>query len=313
MITSIIQAIKEFDTIIIHRHVRPDPDAIGSQAGLKEMIMQTYPNKKVYIVGEDESSLMFLAEMNKVEDDVYEEALVIICDTANTARIDDQRYKRGQKIIKIDHHPNVDPYGDIQWVDTASSSTSELICELYTHAKNDLELNNAAARLLYAGIVGDTGRFLFPSTTPRTFQHASALVAYPFDRQALYAGIYDITEPIARLRGYILQNFQMSPVGVSFIKLTKELLDSFAIDPSETSQVVGLLGDIKGMKAWAVFVEEADMIRVRLRSKGPIINDLAAKYHGGGHPLASGATVYNWSEADELIKELEAICKESID
>src|SRR5699024_242338 len=114
----IIDTIKKYDTIIIHRHVRPDPDALGSQNGLKEILLASFPNKKVYAVGEDDPSLTFLAEMDQIDDAVYKDALVITCDTANTARVSDQRYKLGEMIIKIDHHPNNDPYGDLLWINT---------------------------------------------------------------------------------------------------------------------------------------------------------------------------------------------------
>lgn len=306
---NIIQSIKEFETIIIHRHKRPDPDALGSQAGLKEMIKHSFPEKQVYIVGEDDPSFTFLVKMDQITDQLYKNALVIVCDTANTARISDDRYQLGKQLIKIDHHPDVDIYGDIQWVDPTSSSTSEMIYQLFLDAANvGFQLNDEGARLLYAGIVGDTGRFLFPNTTKRTFQFASELVTYQFDRPALYAGIYNMQDNIARLSGYILQHFNRSPSGLSTMKLTKEILDRYNIDPSETGQLVGVLGDIDGIKVWVLFIEESDLIRVRLRSKGPAINEIAAKYHGGGHPLASGATVYTWEEAECIIADLEMAC-----
>lgn len=311
-IERIIQAIKDYDTIIIHRHVRPDPDAYGSQAGLKEIIQTTFPHKQVYIVGEEDPSLHFLARMDEIADDIYEQALVIVCDTANTERICDDRYSKGEKLIKIDHHPNVDSYGDIEWVDTSASSTSEMIYQLYETAKKDgFKLNEAGARLIYAGIVGDTGRFLFPSATEKTFRIASELVTYPFDRAELYAGIYSISENMARLRGYILQKFTLSPSGLSTIKLSKDVLDSFNVTPLESGQLVPVLGDVHGLKAWVFFIEEADqLIRVRFRSKGPIINEIAAKYGGGGHPLAAGATIDSWEVADQIIADLEEACQQ---
>lgn len=306
----IIDSIKQYDTIIIHRHVRPDPDAYGSQCSLKEMIRLSFPEKKVYAVGEEDPSLHFFARMDTIKDDVYKGALVIVCDTANTERISDDRYSLGEKIIKIDHHPNDDKYGDIIWVDTKASSTSEMIYELYLYGKkeNVFQMDGKIARLIYGGIVGDTGRFLFPSTRNITFQYAAQLIEYPFDRTELYNGLYSVQENIARLRGYVLQNFQMSPSGVSSIKITKDVLERFGVHPIETGKLVGTLGDINQMKAWVFFIEEDDVIRVRLRSKGPVINELATKYNGGGHPLASGAKVDTWEEADQLIKELEELC-----
>jgi len=305
----ILNKIKAYQTIIIHRHVRPDADALGSQCGLKEMIQLSFPDKEVYAVGEEDPALHFLARMDTIEDEVYNGALVITCDTANTSRISDERYTLGKEVIKIDHHPNHDAYGDIMWVDTTASSTSEIIYDLYLFGKEvGLQMNSTIARLIYGGIVGDTGRFLFPSTTNKTFRYAAELIECPFNRSELYEGLYAINQNIARLRGYVLQNFHMSKSGVSSIKLSKDILEKFHLEPMETSNLVGALGDIEEIKAWVFFIEEDDVIRVRIRSKGPIINELAAKYNGGGHPLAAGASVTSWEEADQLISDLEDLC-----
>ncbi|WP_079530650.1 DHH family phosphoesterase [Halobacillus hunanensis] len=310
LIREIAEAILNYETIIIHRHVRPDPDAIGSQAGLAEMIQHSFPSKKVMITGESEPSLQFLAEMDEVSDEDYEGALVIVCDTANQARIDDQRYKKGDKLIKIDHHPVVDDYGDRSWVNTDSSSTSEMIYTFYKETSDlGFTFNDQAARLVYAGIVGDTGRFLFPSTTNHTLTSAAELVNYTFDRPELYNNMYKTSINVAKLKGYVLQNFTLNESGYSTVRLPREILERHNVTPTETSALVGLLGDIEGILAWAFFVEEEDVIRVRLRSKGPVVNTIAANHNGGGHPMAAGASAYSWEETDEIAKELEAVCR----
>ncbi|WP_156304706.1 bifunctional oligoribonuclease/PAP phosphatase NrnA [Lysinibacillus sp. FJAT-14745] len=307
----IIDTIASYETIIIHRHVRPDPDAYGSQQGLKELILANYPEKKVFAVGEHDESLSFLANPDRITDDIYDNALVIVTDTANTERVDDQRYTKGKMVIKIDHHPNDDPYGDLLWVDTNASSCSEMIYELFEEGKQVANwiLSDASARLLFAGIVGDTGRFQFPSTTVKTFKIAGELITYNFDRNQIFDGMYEMEQKLLNLQGYMYQNFKMDEYGAAHIKLTKELLAEFNVEPSEASLLVGCLGSVKGICAWVVFIEEADQIRVRLRSKGPIINTLAKEFNGGGHPLASGATAYSWEEADRVITRLQEICK----
>jgi len=307
----IIDTIKANETIIIHRHVRPDPDAYGSQQGLKEIILANYPEKKVYAVGDHDASLSFMAQPDQIADDVYENALVIVTDTANTERVDDQRYTKGKMVIKIDHHPNDDAYGDLLWVDTTASSCSEMIYELYEEGKvvADWKLSDAAARLLFAGIVGDTGRFQFPSTTSKTFKVAADLITYDFNRNEIFDGMYEMDQKLLNLQGYIYQNFVMDEHGAAYVKLSKDLLAQYETVPSEASLLVGCLGSVKGICSWVVFIEEEDQIRVRLRSKGPIINTLAKEFNGGGHPLASGATAYSWEEADAVISRLQEICK----
>ncbi|KAB7668000.1 DHH family phosphoesterase [Bacillus sp. B1-b2] len=306
----ILQAIKEHDTIILHRHVRPDPDAYGSQGGLAEIIKTSFPEKKVYTVGKEEKSLHFLRRLDIIEDSVYENALVIVCDTANQERVCDQRYTYGKMLIKIDHHPNDDSYGDIVWVETTASSTSELIYEFYLFGKDKgLQMSDEAARLLYAGIVGDTGRFLYPSTSEKTFSYAGDLINYSFSRTEMYDQMYELEPNIVKLGGYIYQNFEVHSNGVAAMKLTKEILHQFNAIPSEASLLVSSLGSVKGLKAWVFFIEEEDQIRVRLRSKGPVINGIAKKYNGGGHPLASGASIYHWNDSISVIHDLEEICK----
>ncbi|MGP4078277.1 DHH family phosphoesterase [Pseudalkalibacillus sp. R45] len=307
----IIQKIKEYEKIIIHRHVRPDPDALGSQGGLSEVLKSTFPDKSISVVGEEEESLKFMIEMDTIPDSVYEGALVIICDTANQARISDQRYSSGDFIIKIDHHPNEDRYGDLIWVDTDASSVSEMIYEFYLYGKekHQFKISDEGAGLLYAGIVGDTGRFLFPNTTEKTMKYAGELRNYEFDISAVYDEMYKVKLSLARLNGHVLSNFKYIDPGVGYMYLTREVMEKFNTTPNESSLLVNSFSNVEGLMTWVFFVEEPDQFRVRLRSKGPIVNTIAAKYNGGGHPMASGATVYTIEETEQIIQDLVEACR----
>lgn len=306
----ILNAIQQFDKIIVHRHVRPDPDAYGSQCGLVEIIKASFPNKKVYAVGQEDSSLHYMRRLDEISDEVFQDALIIVCDTANEERICDSRYKLGKLLIKIDHHPNEDAYGDLLWVDTTASSVSEMIYEFYLFGREKgLKITDEAARLLFAGIVGDTGRFLFPSTTEKTFMYAGELIHYHFSRTELFDQMYELDSHVVKLNGYIMQNFEVRPSGAASMVLSKAVLEEFGVVPSEASLLVGTLGNVKGIKAWVFFIEEEDQIRVRLRSKGPIINGIARNYNGGGHPLAAGASIYHWDEANKVLKEIDDVCQ----
>lgn len=307
--SEILAEIKTYDRIIIHRHQRPDPDALGSQVGLAEILRATFPQKEIFQVGETVEGLRFLAEMQIVDDQVYEGALVIVTDTANAPRISDDRFKLGEKLIKIDHHPNDEPYGDLVWVDTKASSCSEMITEFALMFPNELTLNTSAARLLYAGIVGDTGRFLYPATTARTLEITADLRRYPFDASALNREIEQMPMKVAKLSGYLYQNIQVDENGAGKVILSQELLSQYGIDDSETAAVVSLPGVIDEVLAWGIFVQQPEgYYRVRLRSKGPIINELAKKHHGGGHPLASGASAKDLAEVAEIYDEIKEIC-----
>ncbi|MFS0636397.1 bifunctional oligoribonuclease/PAP phosphatase NrnA [Mesobacillus foraminis] len=310
MKAKIIEAIEKYETIIVHRHVRPDPDAYGSQGGLVEILKTSYPQKKVYAVGREEESLNYMRRLDSIPDKTYNGALVIVCDTANQERIDDKRYSSGEQLIKIDHHPNQDAYGDLLWVDTNASSTSEMIYEFYlTFKDRGLKISDEAARLLFAGIVGDTGRFLYPSTSEKTFAYAGELIHYNFSRPQLFDQMYELAPNVVKLNGYVLQNFEVLSNGAASVKMTKELLEEYGVRPADASLLVSVLGSVKGIKAWVFFIEETDQIRVRFRSKGPVINVLARKYGGGGHPLASGASIYSWEDAEKITRDLVELCQ----
>lgn len=308
VLEEILATIKAYETIVIHRHKRPDPDAIGSQVGLAELLRHSFPEKQIYQVGGPVEGLDYLATMQDVSNEVYAGALVIVTDTANSPRISDDRYDQGAKLIKIDHHPNDEPYGDLVWVDTQASSCSEMIAT-FALTFSELSLNDAAARLLYAGIVGDTGRFLYPATTPHTLEVAAQLLRYEFDSAKLNRELEQIPMGVARLAGYVYQNLEIDPNGAARVILPQSLLQEYGIVDSQTAAIVSLPGVIDSALAWGIFVQQPEgYYRVRLRSKGPVINELAKKHHGGGHPLASGANARDLAEVETIYQEIQALC-----
>lgn len=311
VLTEILQEIQHYSTIIIHRHERPDPDALGSQAGLAEILQASFPEKSIYKVGGTVNDLDYLTTMDEVADDDYEQALVIVTDTANAPRISDKRYALGEKVIKIDHHPNDEPYGEIVWVDTNASSCSEMIYEFYATFPEQLVMTDEAARLLYGGIVGDTGRFMYPSTTPRTMEVAAALRRFNFDATLLNRQLDEITENVAWLSGYALEHLEIDEHGAARIILPHHILEKYNVDDSETSSLIPLPGQIDRVQTWALFVEQPEgYYRVRIRSKGPVINTIAKEHKGGGHPLASGATARDLEEVNAIYQKLsEAISR----
>ena len=304
----ILEKIKEYDTIIIHRHMKPDPDALGSQVGLKALLEHHFPEKTIKVVGFNEPTLTWLAKMDQVEDTDYQGALAIICDTANIARIDDKRYTKAESIIKIDHHPNDEVYGDLVWVDTNSSSASEMIA-LFADATN-LELSDYAAKMLSAGIIGDTGRFLYPSTSARTLRIASQLREHSFDYAELTRKMDTMSFKIAKLQGYVYDHLEVDENGAARVILTQEILKKYDVTDAETAAIVGAPGRIDTVSLWGIFVEQADgHYRVRLRSKFVPINGVAKEHDGGGHPLASGANSYSLEENEFIYQKLKNLLK----
>lgn len=302
------QQINDVDTIIIHRHVSPDPDALGSQLGLAQLIKDNLPEKNVYCVGEMIPNLKWIGDMDDIANDTYENALVIVIDTANSPRIDDSRYTLGKQTIKIDHHPVVEQYGQLNVEDTTASSASEMVALLAIHQQ--LTMSCAAARFIYTGICGDTGRFLFNNTTIRTMAIVTWLRERDFDATEVNQAMLTRSINESRLCGFVLQQLTFED-GVASVVLTHELLEQYELSVNETGSVVGLPGTIEGIVSWAIFVQNPDLTyRVRLRSKGPIINQIAAQFNGGGHPLASGANAQNEDEINQIVNALKIAVKQ---
>lgn len=304
----VLNMINQYDDIIIYRHVRPDPDAYGAQLGLKEIIRKIFPNKRVSALGTDEASLSFLGRMDEAE--AGKVALYIVMDTANAERIDGH-IPDGARVIKIDHHPDLDPFGDINLVETAVSSTSELlylIANMWGY-ENDY-INDEAAKLLYMGIVGDTGRFLFDNTTSLTHFVASELKKYDFNATGLIQEMQKTSLESFRFKGHLISNFTLRPSGLLHTFISREDLEKFGVSANEASLSVNLYRDLDEVDVWFMAIEEEDEIRVRLRSKSTVINDVARDFGGGGHPLASGVKLDHKDEIDTLIRALEEKMKE---
>ncbi|KRL85041.1 DHH family phosphoesterase [Lacticaseibacillus pantheris] len=306
----IVAAIAAADHIIIHRHQRPDPDAFGSQCGLAAIIKASFPDKRVQVTGADSPSLSWLATMDEVTDADYKDALVIVVDTADTPRIDDDRFDQGTQLIKIDHHPNDDPYGDLAWVAPDASSTSELLVDLVTHGDGQLKLDNDAARWLYAGIVGDTGRFMYNNTTAHTLRDVALLYGFDFDPSAVNQKMNEVTLGQARLQGLAIDEHHMrvSPNGAAVVVISQADLQHLGIAADQYQAAVGSAGRLNEIRAWAMCTEQPEgNYRVSLRSKGAVINDIARAHNGGGHPLASGAKAADQAEIDQIFNELDAL------
>jgi len=308
--TAILEEIKKYETIIIHRHQRPDPDCIGAQLALRAILRESFPDKTVYAVGKHYPGFDWMGQADQeVPDEAYKDALVIVVDTANQPRVDDERWSTGKAVVKIDHHPNEDAFGDLQWVLDQASSTSEMLYDWFAANEAALTMPDDAARLLYAGIVGDTGRFMYPATTGNTMAVAGKLMGYNFSATEVNQAEDEISPAMSKLSAYVYQNLEILPSGAAYLKLSDEVVEPFGLGKGDsTSAIVPLPGKITSVVAWAIFVESKDhTYRIRLRSKGPSINGLAKNHGGGGHALASGAGAKDQAEIDQVIHELDEL------
>lgn len=308
MLKSIYEKIKKFNTIVIARHIGVDPDALGAQFALKKSIEKTFKEKKVYAVGSKSSKYNYFPKLDKYEN-IDKKALLIVVDTPDKKRIDITDIENYQEICKIDHHPFIEQFGEYEYIKTNSSSASELVLDFIK--ENNTFIDEEIAKYIFLGIVSDTNRFLF-NTTANTFEIISSLIKkYNLDIEKLYQNLY--MRPIAEIKfqGYIAQNMKITENGLGYVIITNEVMNEYGVDSSSAGNMINNFNNIEEVIVWATISEDIKnhLIKLNIRSRGPIINTVAEKYNGGGHKFASGARVPTMEIANMLIKDLDNACK----
>ncbi|MBQ6497343.1 MAG: bifunctional oligoribonuclease/PAP phosphatase NrnA [Bacilli bacterium] len=305
MYSELIKRIKEFDTIVIARHIGVDPDALCSQLALRDAIKLTYPDKKVTAIGTGSSKFVHIGKLDKLEK--YEDALLIVCDTPDRKRIDSVDPKDFKYSIKIDHHPFVEKTCDIEIIEDDKTSACEIIMRIIKGT--ELQCNDSIAELLYMGLVSDSNRFLFSSVTSDTFRLVAEYIDdYNIDITKAYNKLYLRPLNEVRLEGYISSNIKITDNHLAYIIIPDVIISEYGVDSASAGNMVNNYNFIKEVVVWATITEDVknNQYRVSIRSRGPEINKIAEKYNGGGHKMAAGVRVKTLDEALEVMKELDS-------
>ncbi len=306
MYKKLLKTIKRYDTIVIARHIGVDPDALCSQLALRDAIRLNFPEKKVIAIGTGSQKFAHIGKLDKLEK--VDNALLIVTDTPDKKRIDSAVLSDFSYIVKIDHHPFVEDFGGLEIINDQASSACEIIMELLIQMK--LALNSSIAELLYMGLVSDSNRFLFDSSTSHLFSLISYyLDKYPFDLSKCYQKLYLRPLNEVRLEGYISLNMTVTENGLGYIPITDAIIQKYGVDSASAGNMINNFNFIKEVLVWVTMTEDVknDQIRISIRSRGPVINQVAEKYHGGGHKFASGVRVKTMEEAMKIIDDLEQV------
>ncbi len=312
MFSEILKLIEKYNTIIIHRHKKPDGDALGSQIGLKNIIKDNFPGKTVYVVGDGAGRYAFMdgSEMDEIPDTAYYSALAIILDTSAAALISDDRYKLAAATARLDHHIFCEKIADTELTDTSYESCCGLITAFAVEC--GLKLGSASAKALYTGMVTDSGRFRYDSTTAKTHRLAARLLEEDFSTADIYRGLYSDNFENVRLRAQFVLKINFTEAGVAYIYTTRDEVAALGVDTFTISRgMVGTMSEIKGVDIWVNFTETDEGVLCELRSGLYNVNKTAVKYGGGGHEKASGATVPDRETAMKMLADLDAIIKEN--
>ena len=311
MFQELLNEIKNHQTIIIHRHKNPDGDAMGSQIGLKCIIKENFPEKTVYMVGDAAGNYGFMegSVMDEIPDETYADALAIVLDTSAKHLISDERYTTAKRTARMDHHIFVEKICDVEVTDTSYESCCGLVTDFALQC--GLRLCPCCAKALYTGMVTDSGRFRYDSTTSQTFRLASALMEQKFDTNDIYRNLYADDFAKIRLKAQFVLKIKFTDCNVAYIYTTKEELSELNVDTFTVSRgMVGTMADIKGVDIWVNFTETEQGVLCELRSSKYNINPIAVKYGGGGHAKASGACVESKEVAMQMLSDLDALTKE---
>lgn len=309
---AILEKIKEYETIVIARHERPDGDAIGSSHGLAQILRISFPEKHIYVSDQDSSE--YLAFLNTEEADPkgigLENALAIVVDTAGLDRCANKEIGKARELIKIDHHIDVTPYGGISWIEDERSSVCEMITAFQYTFRDILKLDTRAATLLYAGMITDSGRFRYSETSGETLRLAGYLLDMGVDTQTLYANLYLEEFDFFKFQSHVFGKMKITENGVAYLYVDNAMQQQFHLSREQASSSVDFMNKIKGSLIWLAFIDNPDgSIRVRLRSRFITVDKLANNYGGGGHANASGATVHSLQEMQKLVDEADSLLK----
>ena len=254
------------------------------------------------------ASLSFLGKMDDVDDDFFDGALAIVCDTSTRERIHDQRYKLCNEIIKLDHHIIIDNYGDYNIVDEDIPATSLLVSRFF-FSYPELKMTEKGATALYTGTITDTSNFRYRGVNLETFVLAGKLVELGADIQFVDQHLSVESIRATKLKSYVYRTLKVTENGVVYAKMSEKIIKRYNVTPDEAASFVNLLSNIKECPVWILFIGYPKEVRIRLRSNGPDINMLAEAYGGGGHQKAAGAFLKRWGNTKGFIKEADRLVK----
>lgn len=313
MFEAIHNLIVKYPRIIIHRHKTPDGDALGSQMGLKLLLSDNYPDKEILAVGDmmPRYSFMEISPLDSIDDSAYEGALAIVLDCGASSLISDERYTLAAATARIDHHVFSEKITDEEVIDTSFESCCGMIAAMAMEC--GWKMSKEAAMSLYTGMVTDSGRFRYDSTTSRTLRLASFLMEQSFDTNEIYRNLYSEDLSFIQLRAKYVLKIQTTEQGVAYIYTPRDEAASYGVDDFTLSRVmVGVMGDLRGIHSWVNFTESENGVLCEIRSNRYNINPIATKYGGGGHQKASGATLKNRDEAMALLNDLNSLSEVNI-
>ena len=306
---TIIQKITQYEKISLFFHEIPDFDALGACYALRHFLCTKFPEKKVNIIGLDILDPIFQKDYfefdtTNVPNDEIVGSLGIILDTSNEDRVWSGRHTYCKELVRIDHHPQIETFAQTEWIDPSAAATCELIAQILLEWDSSY-VDKICAGYLYAGIITDTGRFLYPSVHYKTFKIAAELVEKDFNRQRLNDAVYLKTSTQTKFEYYVHSLFKHDhDLKFGYAIIPKNAYDKYNVELRLS--MVHVFNNIKNLEVWMTFYYDNTINKWRgsIRSRSIPINKIAEQFNGAGHKLAAGFTLQKKSEIKELVKTM---------
>lgn len=292
--------------VLIACHVSPDGDCIGaslalalatSRLGVRAVVgsSDAVPEAFVDLPGADQI-------INTPPVEAFTSAVAMECSTIERAGVFADALRRAGTLINIDHHLSNAEYGHIVYWDTGAAAVGELVTEIIRALGTPIDA--AIAQCLLAAIVTDTGVFRFTNVTPRVLRLAAELVEAGGSIPRVVERVYETRTPGGlRLLGMALASVRLSADGrVAWTTVTPEMMKVSGALPEDTTGIVGMLRQIRGVKVALMFEPTAEGVRASIRSRDGVRSHVIAEtFGGGGHQAAAGFTLAG--SIDEVVSK----------
>ena len=296
-------------------HLRPDGDCLGAQIALHELLSNVGADPIIGLVDDTVmSNLRWLADgltLMRPEEMCADEYIFVDC--GNKSRAGEFAKRLGKVLLSIDHHLSGEQFAKETFLFPEAAATCEIIADFID--QYNLTISPKSATALYVGIVTDTGKFSYSSTTAKTLYLASKLIQWGADPHEVFVRIYQ-NEPRAKFA--LLQRFLASMKfyendTICIGSVTDEDYQATGTSSEDTDVFVNYPRSIAGVRIAVIAYHREGKTRLSLRTDEPELrlDCLAGKFHGGGHACASAFTVNDRYENFErtFINALQAHMK----
>jgi len=303
-LAAVVDALAGADRVLVATHENPDGDAIGSMSATAAALRSLGKQVRTYLHRDSsiphEVSFLDTSGLERQIDPASLDGWTLLAvDCGNERRIGPEHAAlraAAAQVVDIDHHHDNSRFGDVNLVVGAASSSAEILAEVFNEL--GVELTPAIAEALYVGLVTDTGRFQYRTTSPAALRLAARLVEAGADVHKVFELVFE-SMPFGKLvlLGRVIDNAVSYQDGRLLIShVTRADLELARGDEATTEGLIDNLRAVEGVEVAALIREQLPLEdgtitpnRVSLRSRGTIdVSQVARKSSGGGHKQAAG-------------------------